>query len=282
MNNIMNDAKGSLQNSPLGKTSTYINTYTPSLLFPIPRKAKRDEIGIDQLLPFTGVDIWTGYELSWLNTKGKPEVFIGEFRVPCESPNIIESKSLKLYLTSFSGSRFETPEQVKRIIEKDLSASTGSQVKVDVLSVDEESLTPVRLQGIRLDDLDIECSQYMPDPSLLCANGEIIEEVVYSHLLKSNCLVTGQPDWGSIEIAYRGPKIDHARLLKYIVSLRDHNEFHEQCVERIFCDLNHACKPQWLSVYARYTRRGGLDINPYRVSPGASARQPKNRRLLRQ
>lgn len=273
-------SKDDLVSSPLGKTTTYINTYTPSLLFPIPRKTKRDEIGIETL-PFTGVDIWTAYEVSWLNLKGKPHVAIGEFRIPCESPNIIESKSLKLYLSSFTGSKFESIEQVKQLIEKDLSANTGSQVKVDLFSVDEPSLAPGHLQGRCLDSLDVECTQYMPDPTLLKTNGEMVEEVVYSHLLKSNCLVTGQPDWGSIEIAYRGSKIDHGSLVKYIVSLRDHNEFHEQCVERIFCDLKRVCQPQWLSVYARYTRRGGLDINPFRVSTG-STQQPKNLRLARQ
>jgi 7-cyano-7-deazaguanine reductase len=278
----MNHTADTYQNSPLGKTSAYINTYTPSLLFPIPRKTKRDEIGVGQTLPFTGVDIWTGYELSWLNAKGKPMVAIGEFRIPCESPNIIESKSLKLYLSSFNGSKFESFEHVKQVIEKDLSASTGSQVKVNLFSVDEESLHPVRFQGLCLDSLDIDCSQYMPEPSFLSANGGSVKEVVYSHLLKSNCLVTGQPDWGSIEISYHGPKIDHAGLLKYIISLRNHNEFHEQCVERIFCDLKRMCEPQWLSVYARYTRRGGLDINPYRVSLGLPWLQPTNQRLIRQ
>jgi 7-cyano-7-deazaguanine reductase len=278
LNHLSNEQ---LQDSPLGKTAAYINTYTASLLFPIPRKIKRDEIGIHQELPFTGVDIWTGYELSWLNLKGKPSVAIADFRIPCESPNIVESKSLKLYLTSFSGSKFESVEQVKHTIEKDLSASTGAPVKLEVLSVDAESLMPSRLQGTCLDSLDVECSQYMPDPSLLSAKGEKVEEVLYSHLLKSNCLVTGQPDWGSIEISYRGSKIDHAGLLKYIVSLRNHNEFHEQCVERIFSDLKRMCQPEWLSVYARYTRRGGLDINPFRVTVGSPA-QPKNLRLTRQ
>lgn len=277
----MTQTNDNLQKSPLGKNSAYINTYTPSLLFPISRKAKRNEIGIDQTLPFTGVDIWTGYEISWLNNKGKPFVAIGEFRIPCESPNIVESKSLKLYLTSYSGSKIGSLEQVRQMIEKDLTASAGAPVKVSLFAVDAESLTPGRLQGLCLDELDIECTQYMPEPSLLSSKGEAVEEILYSHLLKSNCLVTGQPDWGSIEISYRGPKIDHEGLLKYIVSLRDHNEFHEQCVERIFTDLMRTCRPEWLSVYARYTRRGGLDINPYRVSLGSTG-QPNNIRLARQ
>jgi 7-cyano-7-deazaguanine reductase len=273
-NNVLNDA-------PLGKSSAYINTYTPSLLFPIPRKIKRDEIGIHDQLPFTGGDIWTGYELSWLNLKGKPTVAIGEFWIPCESTHIIESKSLKLYLNSLSNSRFESIDHVKAIIEKDLSERVGSKITVKIVSTEESSLSFGQLRGKCLDDLDIECSQYMPDPSLLSSGHEVADEIVYSHLLKSNCLVTGQPDWGSIEIAYRGPKINHEGLLKYIVSLRDHNEFHEQCVERIFCDLTKICNPHWLSVYARYTRRGGLDINPYRVSPGSEP-HPGNVRLTRQ
>jgi 7-cyano-7-deazaguanine reductase len=279
--NPLQQSNPALNNAPLGKTSAYINIYTPSLLFPIARKTKRNEIGIQDQLPFTGVDIWTGYELSWLNTKGKPIVAITEFWIPCESPNMIESKSLKLYLNSFNNSRFESVDHVKRTLEKDLSENIENQVTVKIFSIEEVSLTFGQLKGHCLDHLDIECSQYMPDPHLLSTSGEIINEVFHSHLLKSNCLVTGQPDWGSIEIAYQGPKINQEGLLKYIVSLRDHNEFHEQCVERIFCDLSKICQTQWLSVYARYTRRGGLDINPYRVSIGSKA-QPENMRLIRQ
>lgn len=279
--NTLKKAQNILNDTPLGKASAYISTYTPALLFPISRNIKRDEIGINKQLPFTGVDIWTGYELSWLNLKGKPSVAMGEFWIPCESPNIIESKSFKLYLNSLNNSRFESLEQVSTLIEKDLLESVGTKIIVKISSVEESSFNLGSLRGKSLDNLDIECSQYTPNPQLLSTINEIVDEVVYSHLLKSNCLVTGQPDWGSIEIAYRGPKINHEGLLKYIVSLRDHNEFHEQCVERIFCDLKKYCHPQWLSVYARYTRRGGLDINPYRVSPN-SPPHPTNTRLIRQ
>jgi 7-cyano-7-deazaguanine reductase len=279
--NTLKKSDQSLNDAPLGKTSAYINTYTPSLLFPIPRKIKRDEIGIKDQLPFGGIDIWTGYELSWLNAKGKPSVAIAEFRIPCESPNIIESKSFKLYLNSFNNSRFESFDQVRSILEKDLSERVGAQIQVQLFSAEDPTLSFGKLRGISLDNLDVECTQYMPDSKLLSTSSEVVDEIIFSHLLKSNCLVTGQPDWGSIEIAYRGPKINHEGLLQYIVSLRDHNEFHEQCVERIFCDLNTICKPEWLSVYARYTRRGGLDINPYRVSPGSHP-QPENVRLTRQ
>lgn len=279
--NPLKQSGNALDASPLGKSSTYINTYTPNLLFPIPRKIKRDEIRIKDQLPFTGVDIWTGYELSWLNSKGKPVVAIGEFWIPCESPFIIESKSFKLYLNSFNNSRFETADQVKAIIEKDLSDRAGAEIKVNLYSTESEHLRLGKLRGQCLDDLDIDCSQYTPDPRLLTTGKEVIQETVYTHLLKSNCLVTGQPDWGSIEIMYRGPKINHENLLRYIVSLRDHNEFHEQCVERIYCNLMEFCRPEWLSVYARYTRRGGLDINPYRVSPGSDP-IPSNTRLTRQ
>jgi 7-cyano-7-deazaguanine reductase len=258
----------SLKEAPLGKASAYINTYTPSLLFPIPRKNKREEIGIREKLPFTGIDIWNGYELSWLNQKGKPMVAIAEFRLPCESPCIIESKSFKLYLNSLNNSRFDSSNHVKVALEKDLTQSVGSQVTVKIISVDDAPVVEGQLRGQCLDTLDIECSEYMPNPQLLRISNEKTEEILYSHLLKSNCLVTGQPDWGSIEIAYLGPKIDQEGLLKYLVSLRDHNEFHEQCVERIFCDLKNHCHCEWLSVYARYTRRGGLDINPFRVSTG--------------
>jgi 7-cyano-7-deazaguanine reductase len=267
--------------APLGKKSAYENKYNPTLLFPIPRKIKRDEIEIPAQLPFTGFDIWTAFEMSWLNPKGKPVVAVGEFRIPCESPNIIESKSFKLYLNSFNNSKFESFEQVAAIAKKDLSAAAGIEIQVEIAPLNKTGKTVSTLAGQCLDELDIECSEYQPNPTFLKTEPTPTEEILYSDLLKSNCLVTEQPDWGSIEIRYSGNKINHEGLLKYIVSLRDHNEFHEQCVERIFSDLLKNCAPKELTVYARYTRRGGLDINPFRTN-SKLAPMIANTRLVRQ
>ena len=274
-----------LAQAPLGKRSPNINTYSPSLLFPISRKPKRDEIGISDPLPFKGYDIWNGFELSWLNLKGKPVVATAEFLVPCESPYIFESKSFKLYLNSFNNSKFESFEKVRSLLESDLSFCAGDRVSVRVFTLDEVHSSIGKMDGLSLDDLDIECSEYLPQTQFLSVEKERLEEVLHTHLLKSNCLVTGQPDWGSVQIEYFGNKINHEGLLKYIVSLRNHEEFHEQCVERIFTQIQNICKPQWLTVYARYTRRGGLDINPYRSNKPSFKLDPrdvKNIRLARQ
>lgn len=261
--------------SPLGKPTQTTAHYDRSLLFPIPRAAKRSELGVGAQPLFFGADLWTAFELSWLNLKGKPQVAIAHLTVPCESPNIIESKSLKLYLGSFSNERMADAQQVMELLRADLSAAAwqGSErsgtVGVRLLMPEQFDREAVHeLDGLSLDRLDIECSRYTPAPELLRAafDEPAVHEVLTSNLLKSNCLVTGQPDWGSVRIAYSGPQIDQARLLEYLVSFRNHNEFHEQCVERIFMDLWARCKPVKLEVYARYTRRGGLDINPWRTS----------------
>ena len=263
------------EDSQLGKTSSYADHYDRSLLFPLPRLPKRQEIGLGGTLPFMGADLWTGYELSWLNPRGKPQVAIAHFTVPCESPNIIESKSFKLYLNSFNNSVFEDAAAVQQALRADLSEAAwrGSErsgtVGVRLLLPDLFDREPVQeLDGLCLDRLDVECTQYHPAPELLSAalHEQPVEETLVSHLLKSNCLVTGQPDWGSVQIRYSGPQIDQAGLLQYLVSFRNHNEFHEQCVERIYMDIMARCKPTKLMVYARYTRRGGLDINPWRSS----------------
>ncbi|OGT43556.1 MAG: NADPH-dependent 7-cyano-7-deazaguanine reductase QueF [Gammaproteobacteria bacterium RIFCSPHIGHO2_12_FULL_40_19] len=269
------------EHSPLGKTSAYIDQYTPNLLFPISRKTKRDDIGVSTPLPFYGYDVWNAFEISWLNTKGKPIVAMAEIIVPAISAFLIESKSLKLYFNSFNQTRFETEKHVQKHIIDDLSHATQSVVNVNLFLIDSiYSNTFENLKGICLDDLDIEVSHYQPNPQLLFSENKIVSETVHSHLLKSNCLVTGQPDWGSVEIEYTGHQINHAGLLQYLISFRNHNEFHEQCVERIFMDITRQCKPAELNVYARYTRRGGLDINPYRSSKPDF--QVKNPRLLRQ
>jgi 7-cyano-7-deazaguanine reductase len=255
--------------SPLGKTVAYETQYNPALLYPIPRAEKRAELGITRELPFVGVDIWNAYELSWLNPRGKPMVAIGEFTVPADSPNIIESKSLKLYLNSYNQSKQASLEVIEACIAADLGEAAGATVGVCLTPVAE---APVRAMGVPggicIDDLDIEIDAYTPAPGFLkTLPGAVVrDETLYSHLLKSNCLVTGQPDWGMLAIRYSGPTIDRETLLRYIVSFREHNEFHEQCVERMFTDIQRQCHPERLSVWGRYTRRGGLDINPARAT----------------
>ena len=256
------------ETSPLGQAVAYRDTYAPELLFPIERQLKRDELGIVAgALPFVGEDLWNAYELSWLDARGKPVVALGEFRVPATSPRLIESKSLKLYLNAFNQQRMASVDEVQSRIAADLSAAAGAEVGVVLMPL---ATRPQRRsaypQGDCLDALDIAIDTYQPAPELLHATGADVEETLYSHLLKSNCLVTGQPDWGMLVVRYRGPAIDRESLLRYVVSFRAHNEFHEQCVERVFCDIMARCRPHELAVWARYTRRGGLDINPFRAS----------------
>ena len=263
------------EQSQLGRASAYVDHYDPTLLFPIARQDKRDELQIGAQLPFFGADLWTAFELSWLNPRGKPQVALAHITVPCESANIVESKSFKLYLNSFNNSVFESADAVRDVMRADLgeaiwrdSGRSGS-VGLKLLGPEAFDREPVQeLDGIDLDRLDLECSRYSPAPDLLrsAAGAPPVTETLTSRLLKSNCLVTGQPDWGSVQIRYSGAQIDQEGLLQYIVSFRNHNEFHEQCVERIFMDVWRRCQPTKLAVYARYTRRGGLDINPFRTS----------------
>ena len=270
--------------SPLGKASAYVAEYEPGLLFPIARKDKRDELNITGTLPFFGVDIWNAYELSWLNLRGKPQVALATITAPADSPNIIESKSFKLYLNSFNQTRLAGPDAVLELLRADISAGFGAPVQIKLtLPQQFDDLRFGQLEGILLDRLDLEINQYQPDASILHADNEraTVEETLVSHLLKSNCLVTGQPDWGSVQIHYVGAPIDQESLLRYVIGFREHNEFHEQCVERMFVDIWRQCRPQKLAVYARYTRRGGLDINPWR-SNFSSAQRPPNFRLARQ
>ena len=307
----------SLAQSQLGKASAYIDQYDKTLLFPIPRAGKREEIGIADMakaLPFLGADMWTAFELSWLNLRGKPQVALAHFTIPCETLNIVESKSFKLYLNSFNNTRFADAQAVKERLRADISeavwrdtaandpttvaaepvealrgaqgeraVSTHASIGVTVLGMDAFDKEPVHeLDGLSLDRLDMDFEHYTPAPHLLSAtpDEQPVSEVFVSNLLKSNCLVTGQPDWGSVQISYTGDQIDQAGLLQYIVSFRNHNEFHEQCVERIFMDIWTRCKPTRLTVYARYTRRGGLDINPFRTSHPQAL--PRNTRTARQ
>ncbi|MCF7535308.1 NADPH-dependent 7-cyano-7-deazaguanine reductase QueF [Pseudomonas petrae] len=271
------------EHSPLGKSSEYIATYTPSLLFPIPRAAKWAELGLTaETLPYQGVDFWNCYELSWLLPSGKPVVAIGEFSIAADSANIIESKSFKLYLNSLNQTAFASEAELIATLEKDLSAAAGKPVGVRVRSLkDIEAEGIVAVPGVCVDDLDVSISSYdRPQPELLrCDESRVVDDQLHSHLLKSNCPVTSQPDWGSVAVEYRGAALDHASFLAYIVSFRQHSDFHEQCVERIFMDLQRLLKPEKLTVYARYVRRGGLDINPYRSTETLTL---ENGRLARQ
>lgn len=281
---MMHDpAPASPDDSPLGKTAAYRSDYAPELLFPIARQGKRDELALSGTLPFFGVDIWNAYEVSWLNMRGKPQVAIATITAPADSPNIIESKSFKLYLNSFNQTRLTNQEALLALLREDLSNGFGAPVQVRLYLPEQfDSLKLGELEGVLLDRLDLEIDHYRPAPELLKANFDEapVEEKLLSHLLKSNCLVTGQPDWASVQIHYVGPQIDQEGLLRYLIGFREHNEFHEQCVERIFVDIMRACKPQKLAVYARYTRRGGLDINPWRTN--FTSGQPPNLRNARQ
>lgn len=270
--------------SPLGKASVYQTQYDPSLLFSMPRAPKRAELNISGSLPFFGMDVWNAYEVSWLNLRGKPQVAIASWQVPADSPNIIESKSLKLYFNAFNQSRLAGSEALLELLRADLSAGFGAPIQIQLtLSDSFHTLKMGEMDGLLLDRLDIEVDRYAPDPSLLKAdhNAALVEEKLVSHLLKSNCLVTGQPDWGSVQIQYVGAAIDQEGLLKYLIGFREHHEFHEQCVERIFMDILRQCQPQKLLVTARYTRRGGIDINPWR-SNFSMAKMPSNARNARQ
>ena len=271
--------------SQLGRAVSYPDHYDPTQLFPLPRATQRAALGLraDAPLPFTGADLWTAFELSWLTPRGRPQVALVQLTVPCESPRIVESKSFKLYLNSFHMSRFESADEVRSHLVDDLSAACGQRVGVKLILPDGFDAQPIHeLDGVNLDRLDLDCEHYLPAPELLSAqfDEQPVQETLVSNLLKSNCPVTGQPDWASVQIGYSGPQIDQPGLLRYLVSFRGHSDFHEHCVERIFMDLWTRCRPTRLQVYARYTRRGGLDINPWRTSHPAA--MPKPVRTARQ
>lgn len=276
--------QGQEHHSELGKASNYDDAYNAARLFPLSRTEKRQEIGVNpDQLPFFGFDCWNHYEVSWLNEKGKPIVAMAEIFYDCKTPRLIESKSLKLYFNSFNNSQFNSTSEVEKTIRRDIEERIGGDVVVAIHTLGTDMGIPMQASftGECLDELDIECTTYTVQPNYLSASGAVVEETLYSDLLKSNCLVTNQPDWGSVQIVYKGKSINREGLLKYIVSFRNHNEFHEQCIERIFMDIMRHCEPEELTVYGRYTRRGGLEINPFRSSKPV-AHTGKNVRLLRQ
>ncbi len=264
-----------VKDSPLGQATDYPDTYAPELLFPIARSDSRP----DDMPAFHGVDVWNAWELTWLAESGTPQVATAEIRVPAESPNIVESKSLKLYLNSFSMSRFASRDEIEARIAADLSAAAGAEVGVRIDDADGAQAVGT-LAGDCLDALDVSCERWEVAPgALACDRKDIVEESLHTHLLRSLCPVTAQPDTGSLLITYRGPRLDREGLLRYVVSFRRHSDFHEACVERIFKDLSERCSPDMLTVYARYQRRGGIDINPYRSTEPGDA---DNARLWRQ
>jgi len=277
------DQHQALHGLTLGKATEYHDRYDASLLQAVPRSMNREPLGLyPDNLPFSGADIWTLYELSWLNSKGVPQVAIGEVVLNANSLNLIESKSFKLYLNSFNQTPFADWGDVRQTLERDLSACAQGEVSVALFRLQEVEGQPIgHFDGSCIDEQDITIDSYQFNADYLsnATATEVVEETLVSHLLKSNCLITNQPDWGSVQIRYRGPRIDREALLRYLVSFRHHNEFHEQCVERIFNDIQRFCQPETLSVYARYTRRGGLDINPWRTNSDFT---PSHSRLVRQ
>jgi 7-cyano-7-deazaguanine reductase len=272
------------EQSELGRSCTYDLHYNPLRLYAIPRAVQRKEIGVDpNHLPFNGVDCWNHYEVSWLDVKGKPLVAVAEMVFDCTTPYLIESKSMKLYFNSFNNTQFKSMEEVRKTVERDLAKCSAGNAQVSILTLREKEHAMVlpAFTGECIDNLDVTCSLYQVEPDYLAVGKNRVEEILYSNLLKSNCLVTNQPDWGSVQIVYEGLQINREGLLKYLVSFRNHNEFHEQCIERIFMDIMRRCQPEKLTVFGRYTRRGGLDINPYRSTINVKS-QDLNYRLIRQ
>ncbi len=266
---------------PLGQFTEYPQEYAPGVLFPIPRDDARRALGLGAQLPFHGRDIWNAWELTWLNRHGKPVIATATFQIDAGSPNIVESKSMKLYLNSLAMSRYESATDVAEIIASDLSDAAGARVDVVIACGPESASAAINdLPGTCIDDLPMGSLRPTVDPGLLlCLGSESITEALHTHLFRSNCPVTNQPDFGSILVNYEGPRIDPAALLGYIASFRQHNDFHEACIERMFVDLSERCSPGKLTVYARFTRRGGLDINPFRSNFEDT---PENLRLWRQ
>jgi 7-cyano-7-deazaguanine reductase len=270
-----------LGGAALGHATGYPDTYDPAQLFAVARAPQRAVLGVADALPFTGIDLWTAYELTWLDSRGKPAIAIATIEVPASSPSIVESKSMKLYLGSFAQSSFASAAAVVAAIERDLAAKTGGKVSValkDPITFADERIA--ELEGEGLDTLPVDCSAYEVDSASLIASGAKVEEALTTNLFRSVCPVTGQPDIASMRFAYRGAQIDRAGLLRYLVSYRRHPGFHEHCVERIFVDILSRCRCEQLTVYGRFTRRGGIDINPFRTN--AAVATPLNVRTARQ
>jgi 7-cyano-7-deazaguanine reductase len=261
---------------PLGRQTDYPQKYSPELLCPIPRSDSRQHLCIPHRLPFSGIDIWNAWELTWLDAGGKPAVATVHIEVPAESANLVESKSLKLYFGSFTMTEFDHATDVLRAIERDVSDCVGAPVVVDFNA----DVAICGLDGQCIDALDVTCVAFDIDANLLAADPATeVRECLHTHLLRSLCPVTAQPDVGSLMVSYSGPRIDPESLLRYVVSFRNHNDFHEACVERMFMDIMERLEPARLTIQAFYQRRGGIDINPFRTNCGDP---PKKLRLWRQ
>ena len=270
-----------LQSSPLARAATYSDRLDPGQLFPVDRAPQREALGFGAALPFGGVDLWTAYELSWLDAAGKPEVAVATFAVPADSPRIVESKSVKLYLAGFNLTCFGAAAEVVAALSRDLAGAVGAAVDVTLAPPHGTRAVPqAEFAGTCLDALPLAIDDYLPVPEALAAAEPQCDESLHTRLFRSVCPVTGQPDYACVQVSYRGPRIDRAGLLRYLVSFRRHPGFHEHCVERIFADVWRRCAPTALSVYARFTRRGGIDINPWRSSEGG--RPPVHVRTARQ
>ena len=257
----------------LGKNTPVVDEYSPQLLYPISRATGRAALAIGDARKLYGADLWHAYEVSWLDSADKPQVRVGRFTVPADSPNMVESKSFKLYLNSLNNTRFAAEQELVAVIQRDIARATGAEVDIELLPVGSPMLAGTLPEGACIDELDIAGGATAPAADLLVKTGEVVEESLHSHLLRSLCPVTGQPDWASVWIHYRGEGLDHASLLRYIISFRQHQDFHEQCVERMFCDIGDATRAELLHIQAFYTRRGGMDINPFRsTDPGTSPR----------
>ena len=274
-----NERMDALSQSQLGKHSDYSEQHDPGLLFAIARADGRRELASDSAAHFSGCDIWHAWELSWLNGRGRPEAAVARFTLDCHTPRLIESKSFKLYLNSLAQTRIDDRQQLTSMLARELGSAAGGRVDVELFDPQDDAIRLQPLTGALLDELDIDIDNYGPPcPTLLQADDtDQASETLLTRLFRSNCPVTGQPDWASVQITYQGPRIDRAALLRYLVSFRRHNGFHEQCVERIFSEIRHACAPKQLAVRACFTRRGGLDINPWRSSrdarPATAARE---------
>lgn len=263
----------------LGRYTPVVDQYAPELLYPIPRRDGREALGFTEDLPFEGMDVWHAWELSWLDARGRAQTRIGRFTLPATSPNLVESKSLKLYLNSLNNVVFDDDAAALACITRDVSAVVGASVGLSAFAADDPAMAASQPTGVCIDDSDGSWPRREPAADMLVVGSQVVEEQLYSHALRSLCPVTGQPDWATLWLHYRGPAVERASLLSYVLAYREHRGFHEQCVEQIFRDVHQRIQPEFLHLQAFYTRRGGLDINPFRSTGGAT---PPWWRLVRQ
>lgn len=262
------------KNLPLGQQLLASSEYDPEQLRSVSRKIGRKNIGIsdNSSLPFMGEDVWNCWELSWLNSQGKPAIAVAEIRVPAGTSNMVESKSLKLYLNSFSMTRVGSADSLREIIARDIGRIVEEHVSVQLILPEAfGKLRIIEPEGICIDRQKIMITEFSINPNLLAVEKSRVSETLYSRLIRTNCPVTGQPDWATVCLTYSGPRIRPDSLLRYFVSFRQHKGFHESCVETMFCHILQKCQPESLTISARFTRRGGIDINPFRSTESSSS-----------